>query len=171
MTLSERKLMEMGIASLLPGFAVLRELIEQTEGEYRTLLDKLQNGHEPVFAPRRRGRPSKASKAVLEAVAAAAALAAPEEKTVVPVKKRARRGHGRKRTTLPPMIGKDHVLAHVATELGYKGAWGLTLYMRSRGMEIKKVSAFSKKAINLVTPAQYVQLKRLKSGEPEATAA
>lgn len=82
--------MAIGVASVLNSFALLREHVEQTEGEYRALLDKLQNGHAPVGADApKRGRPPKASKAILDAVAAAAALEAPAE--VAPAVKKVRK--------------------------------------------------------------------------------
>jgi hypothetical protein len=83
--------MEMGIAALLPGFTLMRELIQATEDEYRTLLANLQeNGHAPTVNGKRRGRPPGASKTILDAVAAAA-LPAPEEVIPVPVGKKGKR--------------------------------------------------------------------------------
>ena len=149
--------MAIGVASVLNSFALLREHVEQTEGEYRALLDQLQNGHAPVGADApRRGRPPKASKTILDAVAAAA-LEAPE---VVPEPVKVNRfkagGKGRwakfktaaarsaemkrimkpKKTRDVPQPDKSvtYAVAELAKQIGYKGTWGLSVWLRDHGI-------------------------------------
>ena len=100
--LDEKKLMAMGAAALLPGITAIRELIQEQENEYRNLLNMLfTNG----AGPKKRGRPSNASKALLQAVADAPA---PEPKHKLK--------HGE---SLPEMIGKDYTRNGAARYLGY----------------------------------------------------
>jgi len=125
--IDEKKLMAMGIAALLPGITAIRELISQQENEYRDLLHNLQsNGLE--LLPKRRGRPSNASKALLEAQVKA--LLPEPEKT--PKKS----GHGE---TLPHQIGNDFTRAGAAAYLGYETLSGFDLLRRKLDIPSKIV--------------------------------
>ena len=68
MVIDEKVLMQMGIASLLPGFRVMREIIDQHENEYRSLLESLQQGSVSVALPRKNGV-ARLSKSLLKAIA------------------------------------------------------------------------------------------------------
>lgn len=162
--------MEMGIAALLPGFRLMRELIETHDREYRDLLAKLQNGEVLNGHTPKRGRPPKASRTMLEAVAAAELPAPAAVKALVPGKTKrkvkARRGEGKnayKPSALPPMINGKHVVAHVAQELGYTGSWGFTLFLRTHKIPITKVkNPNGAQSVNVITPANYLRAKRIR---------
>ena len=163
MTISEKKLMEMGIAALLPGFRLMREVIDATENEYRGLLEKLQNGVSATAEPVRRGRPPGASKAILDAVAAA--LPAPEpapaagaakqkskdysasaragwakfdtpEKRAAEVIRRQALGKKKKKAKAAkePVAGASFVVAELAKQIGYANTWGLSAWLRDHNI-------------------------------------
>lgn len=113
----------MGIAALLPGITHMREILMQQENEYRDLLRNLQNNGLELL-PKKRGRPSKASIALLEAqqLLPAAITEPPPPKKM---------GHGE---TLPHMIGKSYTRNGAAAYLGYSSIGAFDLFRRRVGI-------------------------------------
>ena len=133
------KFEQMGKATLLAGMVYMVERMQAIVDEFRA---EVEGFDLPV--KRKRGRPkgSGAAKA-LQAVPAS------------------------RSSPLPAMIGGHHVVQHVARELGYKDTWGLTLWMRTHGMKHRQVKPEGRggRKINVITEAQYAELKRLRNGE------
>ena len=82
-----------GIASLMPGFKLMRQILDSTEAELRAKLEELQlsaNGFAALASTPKRGRPSKISATILNAVQAATAAPhqLPEPKVVKSTNKR-----------------------------------------------------------------------------------
>lgn len=125
--------MAMGIAALLPGITHMREILMQQENEYRDLLHELQfNGPGPAL-PKKRGRPSNASKALLEAQVQQLLPAATESKRgrgrppgALPEEPR-KSGHGE---SLPHQIGNHYTRVGAAAYLGLPSIGAFDLLRR-----------------------------------------
>jgi len=158
--LDEKRLRVMGLASLIPGLQAAADLINAELAEYRGILADFQAA-EALLVPKKKGRPSIASKTLLEAAKEPVVPVAAKKKAVVKKKK------GHRPPRLPDMVNGDHVMLRVAEELGYSSAWGLQLLMRTRGLKWKKAKVAGR-SVNLISPADYDRVKQIREGMRKA---